>query len=233
MAKKITILLFCGLMLIIGLPGCSRNSSYDMASVFQACKDHNVTFFELHKARLNEILTSHRPKEFSYALIVAAEQGAYNVMTFLLANGVDAKVSDWRNSNALLKMVESNTNAPVALLNELKLRGLDINSIDSQGYSALHYAAMHSSLDVLDYLVDAGAAMNATDSNGSTPLHFASTVDKANRLIKAGASLDTVNMNGETPISLAKRERAEVYDYMTKVHKAYRPLAPESTGQKF
>ncbi|XP_009792344.1 protein VAPYRIN-LIKE-like [Nicotiana sylvestris] len=50
---------------------------------------------------------------------------------------------------------------------------IDLNSIDSQGRTALHIAAIHGHVEVLQFLVSVGSDPDMLDSQGWTPLHFA------------------------------------------------------------
>ncbi|MCD7463131.1 hypothetical protein HAX54_050015 [Datura stramonium] len=50
---------------------------------------------------------------------------------------------------------------------------IDLNSIDSQGRTALHIAANHGHVEVIQFLVSVGSDPDMSDSKGWTPLHFA------------------------------------------------------------
>ncbi|KAL1131176.1 hypothetical protein AAG570_012412 [Ranatra chinensis] len=51
---------------------------------------------------------------------------------------------------------------------------LNLNVCDSEGNTALHFAAMYGRTDLVKFLIDAGADTNVqTRSNGNTPLHLA------------------------------------------------------------
>ncbi|KAK4732182.1 hypothetical protein R3W88_025170 [Solanum pinnatisectum] len=50
---------------------------------------------------------------------------------------------------------------------------IDLNSIDSQGRTPLHIAAIHGHVEVLRFLVSVGSDPDLLDSQGWTPLHFA------------------------------------------------------------
>ncbi|MDG7055767.1 MAG: ankyrin repeat domain-containing protein [Wolbachia endosymbiont of Menacanthus eurysternus] len=49
----------------------------------------------------------------------------------------------------------------------------EINAKDSQGRTALHYAAYFNNTDMVELLLDAGAKTNIKDNNGKKPLSFA------------------------------------------------------------
>ncbi|MCD7463130.1 hypothetical protein HAX54_050014 [Datura stramonium] len=50
---------------------------------------------------------------------------------------------------------------------------IDLNSIDSQGRTPLHIAAIHGHVEVIQFLVSVGSDPDMLDSQGWTPLHFA------------------------------------------------------------
>lgn len=50
---------------------------------------------------------------------------------------------------------------------------IDLNSIDSQGRTPLHIAAIHGHVEVTQFLVSVGSDTDMLDSQGWTPLHFA------------------------------------------------------------
>ncbi|CAN4093151.1 unnamed protein product [Withania somnifera] len=50
---------------------------------------------------------------------------------------------------------------------------IDLNSIDSQGRTSLHIAAIHGHVEVIQFLVSVGSDTDMLDSEGWTPLHFA------------------------------------------------------------
>lgn len=73
----------------------------------------------------------------------------------------------------------------------------DINHKGPLGNTALHLAAQHRSLDVLDILIDyPGCIVNPTNNNGDTPLHLAVRLseDELNDLDEEDATrLDVVD----------------------------------------
>ncbi|KAL3328653.1 hypothetical protein AABB24_036007 [Solanum stoloniferum] len=50
---------------------------------------------------------------------------------------------------------------------------MDLNSIDSQGRTPLHIAAIHGHVEVIQFLVSVGSDTDMLDTQGWTPLHFA------------------------------------------------------------
>lgn len=59
---------------------------------------------------------------------------------------------------------------------------------------------------MVDLLLKAGAAPNAVDRYGETPLHTAAKLgwhDNVRSLLKGGASPDIKNCHGDTPLDIA------------------------------
>ena len=83
---------------------------------------------------------------------------------------------------------------------------------DSKQISALHWAAMAGRTEVIEFLVEKGADLNAVDSwYGSTPLHFACFLGQAGSvytLQELGGNPMIENEAGQTPVDLAKLGRS-------------------------
>lgn len=87
---------------------------------------------------------------------------------------------------------------------------LNFNKLDKNGYTLLTLAALYSSEDILEYLLQLGLNPNIKDNHGNYPLHNAlrtNSYGKANLLIKYGAKEDVRDSKGKTPWqTLKKRE---------------------------
>lgn len=77
---------------------------------------------------------------------------------------------------------------------------------DKYGYTALHWSAIRAQWDVVKYLVEAGADVNAFALNENAPLHCAANhnnVAIVGLLIKKGSVVDKKNILGNTPLHVA------------------------------
>ncbi|MGH9520538.1 MAG: ankyrin repeat domain-containing protein, partial [Terriglobales bacterium] len=83
-----------------------------------------------------------------------------------------------------------------------------VNSRDKMGETPLHLAAKSDHSDVVEFLLDHGADVNARDSNGGfTPLDLALSSfhykDVLELLIARGANVNTASKQGITPLEEA------------------------------
>jgi ankyrin repeat protein len=79
--------------------------------------------------------------------------------------------------------------------------GADVRAVDDAdgGRTALHYAALHGDVALIDELFGAGALIDARDHDGGTPLHEAAAwglADAARSLLDRGAEVNAVEGPG-------------------------------------
>ncbi|KAJ4347997.1 uncharacterized protein N0V89_009369 [Didymosphaeria variabile] len=93
----------------------------------------------------------------------------------------------------------------------LEVRGIDIESQNKDGRTALHIAAMKDRNEVVRALVRKGANLNVKDKDRKTPLHLAAEAGRL-RAVEvlcnaSGISLDLSDSNGRTALHLASLKK--------------------------
>jgi ankyrin repeat protein len=86
-----------------------------------------------------------------------------------------------------------------AIVAQLVAAGATVDARDAHGSTALMIAADFANLTMVHALLEAGADPNATSARG-TPLHWASGGACTRRLLAAGAAVDARNGRGRTPL---------------------------------
>ncbi|XP_014825685.1 PREDICTED: caskin-2-like isoform X4 [Poecilia mexicana] len=94
--------------------------------------------------------------------------------------------------------------------NKTKLLGsnkrLNINYQDSDGFSALHHAALTGTTELLSLLLDSQATVDIKDINGMRPLHYAAWQGKPDSvllLLRGAASVNAPSHDGQIPLHLS------------------------------
>src|SRR5215510_8211691 len=67
-------------------------------------------------------------------------------------------------------VVDAAKNGDHETLRSLIQKGTNVNSVDGDGTTALHWASYHDDLEAADLLIRAGAKVNAANDLGATPL---------------------------------------------------------------
>ena len=116
------------------------------------------------------------------------------------------------------KIIESQEKNKHQVLQKMLLLGSDPNIKDSNGWTALHYAAQNGDFESVQILIDKKADINAFSNNGRTPLHLAAKMNRKNivrylldKILEKykGDSqkyINTKDEHGCTPIHLAAKE---------------------------
>jgi ankyrin repeat protein len=84
--------------------------------------------------------------------------------------------------------------------------GANANSVNSDGYSALHLASLFGNVKIVECLLQAGADVKAVDKLKRSPLHLACESGDENtvlKLIDSGAEVNALCTEGWTPLHIA------------------------------
>ena len=88
--------------------------------------------------------------------------------------------------------------------------GVDANTKDAKGISALHYAVGVDRLDILKLLMDKKADPKVVDNSGNTLLHYAAGYGRQQTteyFLQCGLPINQRNTRGETPLDCANRNK--------------------------
>ena len=142
-------------------------------------------------------------------MCLQGHHGEWNkVAASLVSHGADVNLAGRGRAYPLLTAARNPSKETLETVTLLLSKGADPKATDSQGRSALHWAARTGSLEVVTALLKAGCEIEARDRDGSTPLGMAAATGRAancEKLLGSGAQPDG---GTPTPLDLCLRGRA-------------------------
>ena len=106
------------------------------------------------------------------------------------------------------RLIQAVRDQNVALARQLVADGVDVNAVQGDGASALHWAAHRGDLSTVDLLIRSGARVNLANDLGATPLQVACETREGavvEHLLAAGADPNATLLNGETVLMTCAR----------------------------
>ena len=160
---------------------------------------------QLLKADSTVALTDNT--EFSL-LHLAAREGHLEIVRELIKNGADGNAIGVNRSTPLLLAAERGHVVLVKyLINNLRV---DVKATDEAGSCAVHVAAMHGHVQVLEQLHKAGADIRVKDKQNYQPIHLAARAGHlgvVKFLLGLGVDPNTVEGQKSTLLNLAVKGR--------------------------
>ena len=209
----VRILLFLGFLLIaaVVLFALVHRDRRPRVCIAAECGDTNyLAQYLASGGNVSDTVVRYRFEPRSAPLLhIAAWSGQLNAVDWLLQRRANPDLRDDEGYTALLAVIGHGENeVAVQVLQRLLRAGADPNLKSSSGFwTPLINAADLGEAKFISELLAAGTDVHATNNQGSTALHFASTAEVARLLIAAGAdrTISTGGVGGETPADSAIR----------------------------
>ena len=140
----------------------------------------------------------------------ACESESLESVKMLVRAGAGVRATNHRGETCLVRAVHAAHYGDTEILRYLVcLPEVDVNYRQGGNCTALHYAVDEKPrTDVIQVLIDAGADIDAKNSEGRSPLHSACAsgeLDVVKMLVEAGAGVRATNDRGEPCLFLAAR----------------------------
>jgi len=147
----------------------------------------------------------------------AAERADWALLTTMVADGVDVRVSQADGMTALHWAVWHDNPEATALLTK---HGADVSAPNKYGVTPLSIACTNANSAIITQLVDAGADVNAAQPGGESPLMTAARtgrLEAVNVLLRHNADVNARERSGQTAVMWASSEgHAEVVEGLIK-----------------
>ncbi|VDM95480.1 unnamed protein product, partial [Onchocerca ochengi] len=153
----------------------------------------------------NEIF--YRDSEDRIALHHAAETA--DAETFKRILEMDHSLAHCQDQNGFTPLLIASMNGNVPVIKLLLENDIQINHIDKDKHSAIHWAVVCGQLEALVVLLDAGAKVDCIDNQGAQAVHYAAAAENISLerceamlhvLLKYGAKVNARDIDGRTPI---------------------------------
>jgi len=171
-----------------GLPPPESIDTFDSLELAKVLLDHEADPNARQTREINDGQRNYQNRTGATAFFLAAKHADLPMLQLLAERGADPNIKTEDGTTALAaaagvgiwnvgESAGTNEEAFEALKLVYELGCRDINAADAFGYTALHGAALRGSPEIIQFLVDKGANLDAkTKQEGWTPLRIADGV---------------------------------------------------------
>ncbi len=224
--------------------GCEKEPPSSHLDILEAAANGNLT--EIKTLLDNGADVNAADKNGVTALMLASADGYQDIVELLLARGADISVKNANGETALqltfyseIKAMLRNHSQPAtpatlcyaARVGDLAAgancltRGVEVNSKEYQGMTALIEASQEGNTDIVELLLAKGADIDAKTDYGLTALIAASQAgrrDVVKVLLEKGAEVNAKNTYGDSALSVAS---GQGYEEIVEMLRQYRATA--------
>lgn len=145
---------------------------------------------------------SYTNEEFYEALCYSSRYGHGDTAQYLFDKGTKLSTHEFGQ----YALSQASKFGHKSIMRLLLANGADINAVDFEERTALHYAANSGHVDTISILLSEGANIDAANSSQETALHYAAQynhVDIVSALLSDGANTEAANSDQETALHYA------------------------------
>lgn len=161
-----------------------------------------MTWMETHKYIINV-----KDADGFTPLILACLHEKYNVVKFLLENNADVNARNIRGTTPFIAAVhKGNVYVANSILNKMDVKFASINTPKTDGYTALMIASEHGNQDMVKFLVENGANVNAINVERNNAIMLASKgghMEIVKLLAENGGQFEVQDNAGYTALMIA------------------------------
>ena len=144
-------------------------------------------------------------------LMLCAQKGHVNKVTWLLCHGCDVKAVDREGCNAL-HLIAQKKDPVLSIIQMLLKSGCNPNAKDKHGRTPMMYAAIESNIQLVRHLLSLKCDCNIVDKVGKSVLHCSCEGredfdEMVQCLVESGCDVNQVTISGETPLMLALKNQ--------------------------
>lgn len=192
----------------------SKNILLEWENLVPQMKDSQLIYDITNALKLSGIDLNLKYKESDQAIentifFRCLSKNYINFLKILINVGINHAIEDEVSLNPIQAVINyiDNDQDVILLLNEFIKNGVDINSTNSEGLTALHISVEYERINIIDFLLENGAEIDIQCNKGNTPLMHG--IEKnvqeeiINKLITCKSNFDIQNVKGKTALMLA------------------------------